>query len=418
MEIKVKKAVSLALLFICGMFFAGNMAVAEAEAKKPVVKVQAKKVKRGEISYEVKDNVLYIKQKLKNTSSFKIKKIEAAYSLKWSLSLQEPVSGPAVTDDNLEQNMMTVEEVYADIGKIEPNKAEILTLTVPAPEGYEIQNVAEVKLKQLKIYSGTGAVVYDVEKDSSQVVWGSKDKTAPVISGIVGAKAYNKHYKDVCRTVYKGEEKWLLKYVSAEDDRDGKVKVTVDTSAINWDKKGIYTVIYKATDKAGNVARVKTKVQVRRKNDDLDRYAYQILKKITKEGDSDVKKAKAIYKYVRAHMGYVDSNEHASWEKSALPALRYGSGNCFRYYSLSRLLLTRCGIVNQTVTRYKGYGHHWWNYVYVNGGWYHFDTTPRRMKGNFCLKTSAQMTAYSKKSGNSHIWNTKWIPKGATKKIN
>ena len=113
-------------------------------------------------------------------------------------------------------------------------------------------------------------------------------------------------------------------------------------------------------------------------------------------------------------MAYVDSNDHASWERSSLYAIRYNSGNCFCYYALSRLLLTRCGIPNQPVPRYRGHGHHWWNFVYIKGSWYHFDTTPRRRNGYFCLWTDARLTAYSNRAGNSHIWNRKWVPKSGS----
>ena len=159
------------------------------------------------------------------------------------------------------------------------------------------------------------------------------------------------------------------------------------------------------------------KVQVRAVND-LDRMADSILKGIVKDSWSDQKKAEAIYRYMRKNYIYVDSNDHESWEKSALYGLRYQSGNCFVFYSVSRLLLTRCGIPNIEVKRSAGSTHgHWWNYVYIDGGWYHFDTTPRRRRATFCLVTDDQLSAYSRAAGNSHIWDKTLIPKGAKKKI-
>ena len=74
--------------------------------------------------------------------------------------------------------------------------------------------------------------------------------------------------------------------------------------------------------------------------------------------------------------------------------------------------MTRLGIPNITITRYKGYGGHWWNLVYING-WYHFDTTPRQRAAVFCLLTDKQLTDY----GRSHIFNPKLYPARATKKI-
>lgn len=413
MKISIRKVLLAGIVFFA---CAGSVpAGAKTTTPKPVVSVNANQIKLGSITSSWQEQEVKIQQVLENKSNGKIKKIVAKYSYQWALAEEQPASAGAVS---LGEPVWKEQSIITMMGSSTAKGKKILLHSAfRAPDGFRIQGIKDIKLVELRIYSKTGVVIINKETGKTHTDWGTKDTKAPVITGIVGAKAYNKHYKDVCRTIYKGEEKWLLKAVSAYDNRDGKVKVTVDTSRVKWNKKGVYTVIYQAKDKAGNVAKVKTKVQVRRKGDDLDRYANSVLKRIVKSSWSDTKKARAIYRYVRSKMAYVDSNVHASWQKSALSSLRYKSGNCFCYYSLSRLLLTRCGIINQTVTRYRGHGHHWWNYVYVQGGWYHFDTTPRRVRGKFCLKTGKQLTAYSKRAGNSHIWNPKWIPAGAKKKI-
>ena len=53
---------------------------------------------------------------------------------------------------------------------------------------------------------------------------------------------------------------------------------------------------------------------------------------------------------------------------------------------------------------------HWWNLVYVDGEWLHFDTTPRRLGGDFCLLTTAQLLAYSNTHGNSHGFDPSQYP--------
>lgn len=270
-------------------------------------------------------------------------------------------------------------------------------------------------LKSVKLYTGKLLLSYNIPKDKMSMQWGVKDKKAPVITGWTGKDSYNA--KDVYMVVYPDKKYDLAKYVKATDDRDGKVAVQVDDSRINWKKKGVYTIVFTASDQAGNKARAKAKVQVRTVSD-LDQMADSILSGIVKDSWTDQKKAEAIYRYVRQNYVYVDSNDHANWENSALYGLRYKSGNCFVFYSVSRLLLTRCGIPNIEVKRSAGSTHgHWWNYVYVKGGWYHFDTTPRRIKATFCLVTDSQLTAYSNAAGNSHIWDKTIIPKGAVKEI-
>lgn len=275
-------------------------------------------------------------------------------------------------------------------------------------------DLLELRLLRVRLYTGHAILNYNMTSGHMVTSWDIQDITPPTITGWVGKNGYNS--KDVYMVAYSDKEYDFTKYVKAYDDMGGKVKLTVDTSKIDWKKSGVYTVTYRAEDLAGNVTKKKAKVQVRVVGD-LDRMADSVLKNIVRDSWSDQKKAEAIYCYMRKNYSYVDSNDHASWERSALYGLRYHSGNCFVYYSVSRLLLTRCGIPNIEVKRVGGTHGHWWNYVYVDDGWYHFDTTPRRRRATFCLVTDAQLTAYSQAAGNSHRWDKSLLPKCATKKI-
>ena len=57
----------------------------------------------------------------------------------------------------------------------------------------------------------------------------------------------------------------------------------------------------------------------------------------------------------------------------------------------SKALLTRAGIENIDLkaTKHK----HYWNFVKVEEGWYHFDTTPRWDHPNLCLRTCLLYTS-------------------------
>ena len=365
------------------------------------------KISKPMIIYSDKStDVLY---HVTNKGSGPMIKVTAQYTV--TVTKSKPVTGSAVTSESSSQKKYNFKSAF---NKISKGKQVELKSSLVLSDNSDIKSAV---LNKIIYHSGESKITYYPKTGKWSASRSNIDVKAPVISGLVGDNAYNKHYKDVVRTVYKENKSWLLKYVSAKDEHDGKVKVTVDTSKIKWNKKGIYTVTYYAKDKAGNTASVKTKVAVRKSSDSYDRYASSILKNITKQSWSDEKKARAIYKYVRGKMAYIDSNDHKSWERSSVYALRYNSGNCFCFYSLSRLLLTRCGIPNQTVTRYRGHAGHWWNFVYVRGGWYHFDTTPRRIQGWFCLWTDSQLTAYSNRAGHSHIWNHSWVPASSKKKI-
>lgn len=259
-------------------------------------------------------------------------------------------------------------------------------------------------------------VVYPNETDVHDFT--TSDHYVPVISGWVKTNSYNGSIP--YQIVYDTQKKSFnyRKHVKAVDNKDKKVKLAVDTSHVNFNKKGTYRIYYTATDSRGNSSTVWAKIGVRKASDTLDKYASTILSQITSSKWSDRKKAVAIYNYTRGHIAYTGSSNKSSWEKEAVRAIREGTGDCFSYYALARALLTRAGIPNIEVTRVKGHGHHWWNMAYVNGGFYHFDTCPRAVGGRFCLVTDAQLTNYSRtRGGNSHIWAYSKKPKTPKKTL-
>lgn len=68
----------------------------------------------------------------------------------------------------------------------------------------------------------------------------------------------------------------------AQDNRDAKITLKVDTSKVNFKKKGTYTITYTAEDKAGNVNKKTAKIAVR-VNDSLDQMADTVLGRIIKK---------------------------------------------------------------------------------------------------------------------------------------
>jgi hypothetical protein len=308
----------------------------------------------------------------------------------------------------------------------EPIETQIVTLAaiaIPAGETSEMVScqgdvsgdVAEMELVSISIYAGKALYQYDAVNKAGTLTWGVEDTTAPVFSGwIEGESKYNGCVLRVCYEDRKDTYDFLDN-VSAVDDRDGEVDITVDDSRINWKKEGVYKVIYTAEDKAGNVAKTWTKVQVYKKGT-AEEIADDILSSITKSSWSDVKKARAIYTYIGKRCRYVNHASHGDWREMAVNGIRYRSGDCYTYYSMSRLLLTRAGIPNIMIRRYPNtIGNHFWNLAYVKGGWYHFDTCPRSRKGYFCLQTDAQLRMYS--TGDTFSFDESLYPKRATKVI-
>ena len=288
--------------------------------------------------------------------------------------------------------------------------------TVSLSKSFELtgkteRDLPEFQCQKLQVYAKGMVSTYRYASGKLSSDYATPDKKAPVIGGFVGKNSYNGNIP--YQTVYSDQEKTYdyFKYVGVKDNRDAKVTLKVDTSKVNFKKKGTYTITYMAEDKAGNVSKKTAKIAVR-VNDSLDQMADTVLGRIIKKDWSNQKKATAIYNYTRGHIAYTGNSNKSSWEKEASNGLRYGRGDCFTYYCVSRALLTRAGIPNIEVTRVQGYGHHWWNMAYVNGGFYHFDTCPRKAGGRFCLVTDAQLKHYSATvGGRSHIWAYNKKPK-------
>lgn len=405
----------------------GGRVVKKAEAegkKKPQATVSLDKVHQIEIEMVKNETGNYIySAKIKNNGKDKIKKIQYIYKIREKKVTETPSVPPAASvtsgavvsttepdmEEKIEQKSVILEAKNIKAGK------KSKRVSCPGDYSGDIQNM---KLLKVKIYSGTALFIRNYNTDSTSLKWAKPDKKAPVISGWVGINSYNGN--DIFWTCYSDRKNSypFKKYVHAKDNRDGTVKVKVDTSKINWKKEGVYKVYYTAKDSSGNTAKAWAKVQVFIPGTP-ERIADNVLRQITSSSASDESKARAIYSYVKGHCAYVDRNNHSNWRGIAVNGLRYRAGDCFTFYSMARLLLTRAGIPNIEVTRYPARVNHrhWWNLVYVRGGWYHLDTTPRRLDGRFCLMTDAQLAGWTRERVNPFLFQKEKYPKRAVKII-
>lgn len=396
------------LALLCkGSIYDHNMAAAKKKTAKPNLTVSLKEVSLENASLQRDGNgrMIYTASVRNRSSKGTIKKIEYIYSA----MVKNPASSVETGDIT---NAAVRKTVTLTATNIRPGKRSNQVWC----DGDESGQLSAMQLKTIRLYAGTALYTYDTATNKGKTSWGTEDKKPPVISGWTGKNSYRGNDAFLVCFSDKKDKFDFTKYVSATDDRDGNVKVKADTSKINWEKDGIYKVTYTAADKAGNRTSAWAKVQVF-VSGTAEQFADRVLSSITKKNWSDEKKCRAIYKYVRGHCAYVGTGSHASWKTAAVNGLRYQSGDCFTYYSVAKLLLTRAGIPNITVTRYpsrKGY-QHWWNLALVKNEWYHFDTTPRKKNADFCLVTDAQLWGYS--SGSTFRFQTDKYPKRAKKKI-
>ncbi|MCR5683633.1 MAG: transglutaminase family protein [Clostridiales bacterium] len=201
----------------------------------------------------------------------------------------------------------------------------------------------------------------------------------------------------------------LLKDVSAVDETDGEVPVEADDSAVNWDELGEYSVVYKAWDQSGNYAQKTVKVFVDGYRGDpvmietVEALADDVLAGLLTEDITDREKAERIYDWIVGHAHYYPSPEvidtMGKLPEAAYIGLTDGGGNCYTFFAMSEVLLTRAGIPNIPATLDEP--EHYWSLVRIDGEWLHFDATPAISNPDFrlCLATDEEAEPFGPRYG-------------------
>ena len=211
------------------------------------------------------------------------------------------------------------------------------------------------------------------------------DKEPPVISGAED------------QTIFVGSSIAYRAGVSAYDEVDGEVSFTVDSSNVNIYESGSYEVTYSASDSSGNTAYVTVTISVIELNTEVVyEIADKILEGIITPEMSLYDRARNIHNWIRWNIVYSYSSEKTNTIDGAYAGFRSRQGDCFTFYAVAEVLLTRAEIPNMRVTRDGGYTAHYWNLINVGTGWYHFDATPTRERVNNFMFTSVQAEEFTR----------------------
>ena len=214
------------------------------------------------------------------------------------------------------------------------------------------------------------------------------DTTAPVIEGISD------------KEVYVGETVSYKKGVSVSDDTDTNVELVIDASAVDLDTAGVYQVIYKATDAAGNVAVEMINITVKimdQKEAEVNKLADELIAELITEDMSKWDTCYKLWNWCRTKIKYAYSaGDRSTIYAGAYEGLHDRSGDCYAYYATFTILLQKCGIETLEVRRVGGESNHWWNLVNLGDGWYHCDSSPRKAGHTYkCfMQTDAQIQEY------------------------
>ena len=204
-----------------------------------------------------------------------------------------------------------------------------------------------------------------------------EDTEGPVFSGISDLK------------VTKGGTADYKKGVTAKDGKDGDVEFTVDSSSVKLDTAGTYYATYTATDKAGNTTTSKRKIIVSEKSTasssstsssssgDVYAKADEFIAKATSGVSGTANKILAIKNYLRSNIKYshrYNASNTGSVNAAAMKAFTAYEGDCYIHAAAAQVMFTRLG-VQSIIVNALDYTHYW-NMVYINGGWKHVDPTP------------------------------------------
>ena len=208
------------------------------------------------------------------------------------------------------------------------------------------------------------------------------------------------------------------KAVSYYDDIDTKeeMTLTIERTGVNLKEVGTYKVIYTVTDCSGNSTSVTGKINVMEEapkwedEDAIHKKGEEILTSILEEGMTDREKAKEIYRWIKNNIEYVNHSEKGNYIRGAYEGLFKMQGDCFVYAATAKELLTLAEIPNIDIVKSTTNPSHYWNLVYIEDGWYHFDSTPRKDKSEFFLLTDAELEAYSSSHRNTHIFDRSLYP--------
>ena len=201
------------------------------------------------------------------------------------------------------------------------------------------------------------------------------DTQPPIISGVKNIE------------IVVGDSVSFRNGVTAYDEKDGTVEFEVNAEAVDLSTPGAYTVIYSATDAAGNLTEVSATLTVKPKKTVSEEVLFALVDdKITEWGlHSGTKESvcETLYWKLKAMMQYTSDSQKDDWMGEAYRALTEQEGDCFTYYAVVRAFFDRLGISYMTIERTKGAkdSTHFWMLVNIGNeelpAWYHYDVCPR-----------------------------------------
>ncbi|MCL2204364.1 MAG: hypothetical protein FWB88_10560 [Defluviitaleaceae bacterium] len=173
--------------------------------------------------------------------------------------------------------------------------------------------------------------------------------------------------------------------VSAQDAFGRALQFDIDSGQLNVNERGMYPIVYTATDAWGLTTEATVYVHVLSVDPAVvHEMVDDLLGRILRYGMTQVQQARAIFNWITNNIALsaIGAGGRDSAYESAHLALLNRRGNCFNFYGIATVMLERSGIPTLRVDRKPGTTNpsdHRWNLINPDGlGWHHFDTTPVR----------------------------------------
>lgn len=230
------------------------------------------------------------------------------------------------------------------------------------------------------------------------------DKTAPVIEGVEPI------------TVSMGDTVSFKSGITVTDDIDPEPSLEVDSSKVNLDKRGSYTVTYTATDAAGNSTSQTTTVKVVSSKiaaataETVNTMADEILATIITDGMTQLQQAKAVFDWVVDNITYSESAGMDDLYSAAYKGMYYHIGDCTVKQKTAEVMLNRLGIKNMEIEKIRDTRGHYWLLIDVGEGWYHYDPNLQLDGTKIFYWHDADLWAYSNSHKNTHNYDPSKYP--------
>jgi len=325
------------------------------------------------------------------------------YAVRCELEITDTIApiGTAVP-----QEMFSVDEI-PDASEVVTDVYDLNDVTISYVTEPDISEGGLIEVPvSLKDSSGNVTIIYvpfDVTKDG----------VAPVIVG-----ATDLH-------VYIGDTISYRANIKVRDVYDPDPTLTVDTSAVDLTTEGEYPVTYTATDFSGNTSSRTVTLTVEKKPkgyiepEVLDELCAKLLDEITTDDMSDMEVALQIVYWCRYNIHYGTNSVLTSRRAAAYQGLTQRSGKCYTYAMTVKALLDYAGIENMIIRR-ENFIHsaHFWNYIKIDGEWYHCDATPRKNYNSYIfMYTTKELQAFFVDNFNGYNYTVANYPESATESV-